>query len=135
MNKKGVRKKINSKNVSIKQTQLRIAPIPTPEELRKYEEINPGFAERIIKMAEQERIDRNKLEDKKIQIVENSDKRYFRNKNFSLVASLISIISFLGLAYFCINLGYVLYSLGVILVPLVAIIGYLTFQKRKTNNK
>ncbi len=38
----------------VMQSQFRIAPIPDPEELRRYEEILEGAANRILLMAEEE---------------------------------------------------------------------------------
>ena len=37
-------------------------PIPSPENLAKYDEIHPGLAERIIQMAESESIHRREIE-------------------------------------------------------------------------
>ena len=39
-------------------SELRIAPIPKAEELVAYEAIQPGFADRIIRMAEDNALDR-----------------------------------------------------------------------------
>ena len=41
-------------------------PIPHPELLQKYEDIQPGFAERMVSMAEQQLDHRIKFEDKMV---------------------------------------------------------------------
>lgn len=134
MNRKGVSKKAKKDGVTFEQTEIRIAPIPSPEDLQKYEQINPGFAERIITMAEQERFDRNKREDRKVEVFENVDKRRFKLKSRSLFVSLFVIFGFLGVAVFCLTLGYKYIALGIIGVHLVGIVGYLTSAKKGRND-
>jgi uncharacterized membrane protein len=40
--------------------QLRIAPLPTPNELAQFDQVLPGLAERIVRMAEQNGEDRRR---------------------------------------------------------------------------
>ncbi|QDV53684.1 DUF2335 domain-containing protein [Gimesia fumaroli] len=40
---------------------LKVSPYPDPEDLRRYEEIHPGAADRIFKLAEQEQANRHDL--------------------------------------------------------------------------
>lgn len=51
----------------------------------------------------------------------------------SLIVSCVVIFLFLALAYFCLKSGYPKVSLGIIGIPLLGIIGYLTFQKKNKN--
>ena len=109
MNRKGgrgVKKASLPKGVAVEQTEIRIAPIPSPEDLLKYGEINPDFPDRIVRMAEQERIDRNKREDRKVEVFENVDKRHFKLKALSLSVSLIVILCFLGIAFLFLESGH-----------------------------
>ncbi len=133
MNKEAVRKNVKSDEVSVEQTEIRMAPIPSPEDLRKYKDIDPEFPGKIFTMAEQEQMARNKREDKKVELMREANKREFRLKFVSLVVSLIIISGFLALAYRCLELGFSIISLGFIGIPLVGIVGYLTFQKRNLN--
>lgn len=49
----------NSENKVTVQGLFYQGPIPPPEVLEKYEKISPGFADRIVKMAEIEQEHRN----------------------------------------------------------------------------
>ena len=145
MNKKRGTKKVRSKGASVEKTEVRIAPIPSPEDLRRYEKIQSGFAARLISMAEIEQMSRLedsksiiKMEDKKVTVesekvkaAEVANKRDFRMKNGSLLVSLASIGGFLALSYFSLRLGYPWQALGIVSVPLLGIIGYVTFQKKE----
>ncbi len=133
MHKKGISKKAHSNKGMVQQTEFRVAPIPSPEDLQKYNQITSGFADRIIKMAEQERIDRNALQNKELQIIEQANKRDFSLKNRSLFISLFVIMMFLFLAGYFGYLGFVKESLWFVGITLAGIIGYLTFQKKQSN--
>src|SRR3989338_6291096 len=57
----------NSKNLMVTEvSQSFSGPLPPPEILRKFDEVVPGAAERIIKMAEDQSIHRKELEKKVI---------------------------------------------------------------------
>lgn len=71
-------------------------PIPHPELLQKYENIQSGFAERIVGMAERQLNHRIKCEN---EIVEGSVDESRRGQNYGFVVALL----FLGAAVF---LGY-----------------------------
>lgn len=93
MNKKAIHKKVHSKGVSLQQTQVRIAPIPSPEDMEKYKQIHPDFPERILKMAELERMDRNKREDKKLELEIRLINAFLRYKK-CLLLFLVLLFSF-----------------------------------------
>ncbi|HEY4524486.1 MAG TPA: DUF2335 domain-containing protein [Candidatus Paceibacterota bacterium] len=59
----------NKNSVIVRQssTQLFSGPLPSPEVLQKFDEIIPGAAERIIKMAEEQSAHRKELEKKVIE--------------------------------------------------------------------
>ena len=46
-------------------------PVPPPAMLSQYEQISPGFAERILLMAEKEAANRHELDQKKTEIAKN----------------------------------------------------------------
>lgn len=59
----------NSNAVVVQQTSVQsfLGPLPPPEILRKFDEIVPGAAERILKMAEEQSAHRKELERKVIE--------------------------------------------------------------------
>lgn len=68
--------KSNNPQITIAQGQFYSGPVPDPESLAKYESISPGFADRLLKMAEKEQHERisthNKIIDteKELNIIE-----------------------------------------------------------------
>ena len=58
----------NQQGVVVRQTQTQMfsGPLPPPEALKKFDEVVPGAAERIIKMAEEQSAHRKELEKKVI---------------------------------------------------------------------
>src|SRR3990167_2352961 len=67
MNKISPNNQNNSKNMRVTEvSQSFSGPLPPPEILRKFDEVVPGAAERIIKMAEDQSIHRKELEKKVI---------------------------------------------------------------------
>lgn len=127
--RKGVHNKVSSKKMTLEQTTIRQSPIPSPEDMLEYNKAIPGAADRILKMAEDERNDRNRREDRRDEIVSQSDKREFISKVLALIISLIAIVCFLSLSYFALTLGYPTQSVGFIGVSLVGVIGYLMSKK------
>ncbi|MEK7586811.1 MAG: DUF2335 domain-containing protein [Patescibacteria group bacterium] len=73
-------------------TQIFSGPLPHPEILKKFDEVVPGAAERIIKMAEDQSIHRKELEKKVI----NSD--IARSKWGQILGFVISVIGLLAAA-------------------------------------
>ena len=57
----------NSGGVIIRQSSLFSGPLPSPETLKKFNEVVPGAAERIIKMAEDQSRHRRDLEKRVIE--------------------------------------------------------------------
>lgn len=62
------------KKVTAVQTQSYKGPIPQPEMLAQYEQICPGFADRIMSLAEREAASRQMLEKKNLEIAEKDVK-------------------------------------------------------------
>lgn len=61
--------KQNQNDLVVRQTQVQFSsgPLPPPEILKRFDEIVPGAAERIIKMAEEQSLHRKDLEKKVIE--------------------------------------------------------------------
>ncbi len=60
-------------------------PLPQPSDLAKYEQIAPGAAERIIKMAEEQAAHRQKLEKK---VIDSGIKNSNKGLNYGLLIGL-----------------------------------------------
>lgn len=74
--------------------QTQSGPIPSPEILKKYNEIEPGLAQRIIAMAEAEAEHRRSIEAQVVAIQGRDQSAYRRSEFFGQVFGLL-----IGLAY------------------------------------
>lgn len=63
-------------------------PIPPPNMLQQYDDILPGAAERILRMAEEQSAHRKELEKK---VIEGDDKRASRGQVFGFIIALVVI--------------------------------------------
>jgi|LGVF01.1.fsa_nt_gb uncharacterized membrane protein len=72
-------------------------PIPPPNILAGYEEIHPGFADRIIKMAETETAHRHEMEERaleaEIESRNQEEKEISLGQVFAFILGLVTIIS------------------------------------------
>jgi uncharacterized membrane protein len=95
MNKQQLQKQHNHNAISIEQhsTEVFSGPLPHPDILKKFNEIVPGSAERIIKMAEEQSTHRRELEKKVI----NSD--ISQSKRGQILGFIISITGLLVSAF------------------------------------
>lgn len=123
-------RKLTNQKGSIEELTVYQGPIPQYEELVKYNEIIPNGAERFMKMAEDERKDRNALRNREFDIQEKVIQNENRGKNYILFVSLVIIVSFLTLCAYGFSLGYPTQSASILGVSLLGIIGYLTRQKK-----
>jgi uncharacterized membrane protein len=89
------------------ETSLFIGPLPTPDALEKYEQIQPGIAERILQMAEKEQAERH-LQQKQVLDME---RRNLRSLNWNIIRAqifaLLSVIIISGLCTYFAFLGSV----------------------------
>jgi uncharacterized membrane protein len=85
-----------SNAVVLRQSQTFSGPLPPPEMLRKFDEVVPGAAERIIKMAEEQSAHRKDLEKKVIE----SD--ISRSKWWQVLGFVIAIVGLIASAYIAI---------------------------------
>lgn len=106
-NKQGVHN-IAHQKVMVSEQKIHQGPIPSPEALASYEAISPGFADRLVIMAEKEQANRHE-QMKKIQQLEVDDhtkdhKHIIRGQVFALIAVVLVILLcvyalYLGFAY------------------------------------
>jgi uncharacterized membrane protein len=64
-------------------------PLPPPEALAEYEQISPGFADRIITMAEKEQVHRHQQEDERWPV---QKKLLSRGQVFAFILSLSIVV-------------------------------------------
>lgn len=98
-------------------------PLPSPEALAKYDQVVPGAAERIIKMAEQEAAHRQNEERK-------THNALVTLTIMSTIFALIVIVMICGLVYFCIDKDHPKEGVA-IAIGCMASVGGLFFWMRK----
>ncbi|CAA0144328.1 DUF2335 domain-containing protein [Tenacibaculum maritimum] len=121
-------KLISKEGDSVEKVSVYQGPLPKIEDLEKYNQIIPNGAERFMKMAEDEREDRNILKNRELDYNFDLSKKDFRLKLISLIVSCIIAICFLSVCIYGFYLGYPTQSASIIAV-LIGIIGYFTWQK------
>lgn len=117
----------NNSQQLISQSISYSGPIPHPSDLARYEEIFPGAAERIIKMAENQATHRQELEKK---VIDSGIKNSNKGLNFGLFVGIGGFILVGWLAY----LGETILA-GIIgtldLASLVGVFVYGSIQRKK----
>lgn len=100
-------------------------PIPDPESLAKYEQISPGFADRILNMAEEEAKHRRKKEDK---LVKNT----VTTAIMGIIFAFVSVAMFCGLILFALIHAYSLATLGLAIGAIASVAGlFIVFRSNK----
>lgn len=98
-------------------------PIPHPEILRQYDLVNPGFAERIIRMAEKESENRHQNETR---ITKNMVRTTFLGITFAF----LSVIIVAGLVYYSLSKGFDTTAATISVGSMAAVAGVFIFFKR-----
>lgn len=95
----------NSAAVRVEHREVKAysGPVPSPEVLKEYEQIAPGFAERLLSMAEQEQSHRHECERRALeQNIENHQARsreISRGQHYGLAIGLTAITAGATLAF------------------------------------
>jgi uncharacterized membrane protein len=104
-------------------SELFSGPVPDPESLEKYELIHPGFADRLIKLAEEEQ--KNRLELNRL-LVENeiqNQKRSWDNYRLGQLFAIIAVSEVVLLCTVGFFLGYSNSARDIAVIVIVALAG------------
>ena len=123
---KPVKQQSNS-NIALQHSQLYSGPIPDPESLARYEQIQPGFAERIIRMAEQEALHRRANENI---VIKNST----RMAVTGIIFAFVSVILFVGVIAYAISQQSNVAALSTVIAALASLAGIFVYFKNKKIN-
>lgn len=121
------KEKTETKTVMVQRSISFSGPLPPPEVLKKFNEVVPGAAERIIKMAEGQFVHRVELEKKVI----NSD---IDNSRLGLIFGFIIAIVGLIISFGLVVLGHQIVGTifgGTTLLSLVSVFVYGTTSRKK----
>ena len=90
-------------------------PLPPPNMLAQFEQIEPGFANRIVAMAENQSQHRIQVEG-----ADASAERFTRR--FGLVSALITVLAMCSVAAFTVYLGHPKWAAGMMGTTMVALV-------------
>lgn len=130
-----------SQVVQQKQTQKYYSgPVPNAEELKKYNEVNPSFAERLLAMAEKEQANRILLNEKVIELnnLNTTNSLRIQEENIKTIKrgqylATFTVICIIGL---CIVGFYFQANSQVAIIATSTIVGTIVaFMKGKQQNK
>jgi uncharacterized membrane protein len=107
----------------IQQSQYYSGPIPPPAVLKELEQITPGAAERIIKMAEKQQEHRHKIEE--VAVRSGS-----RDSISGIVAAAVMSLGFLALAGYAISLGHTLAGVAIGTIDIAALASVFIYGTR-----
>jgi uncharacterized membrane protein len=110
----------------IQQTEMRAfsGPLPHPEDLEKYNQVLPGAADRIIRMAEQQLSHRQSLESK---VVDANIKAQRVGTVLGFILALVAI----GGGIFLVYVGKEATGIAAIITALAGLTGVFVLGKRK----
>lgn len=110
-------------------------PLPSPEDLRRYEEILPGAANRILEMAEKQQAHNHNQESASLEneriVLETAKAIVASNTSRSkwgLVSALLVALIGIGIGGWLTYLGKGGYGLTFVFAPLVSLVGVFVYQ-------
>lgn len=106
--------------ISIHKVSMSSGPLPPPDVLQGYENIHPGFADRIIKMAEKEQEARHRDNDK---VIDFETKTKSRDSLIGIIVGFLIVILAFGSAIYLAMNGKESTANIIVGVTLVGIVG------------
>lgn len=80
--------------------------LPTAQELKAYQEINPNIVTFLIETSQKEQEHRHKTEDKKIDLIRYSEHKNGRMNWWGMFFAFLSLVTLVGLAAFALYLDH-----------------------------
>lgn len=85
--------------MALERSSLHSGPLPHPELLQQYEQVQPGFAERIVSMTEKEGEHRRDINRTFV-------RRSFNAARLGMWFGLSSVLAVVSLCFYCLYLGH-----------------------------
>lgn len=121
------RKKEVKEALMVIRSEMFSGPIPPPESLARYEQIQPGSADRILKMAEKQQEHRMCLESKVI------GSQVEQSKRGQLFGFIIVFVCVAVAIFFALHLGMTTFAASFLSVTMVVIVGLFINGKKLIN--
>lgn len=104
-------------------------PLPAPRQMREYEEIVPGGAERIFKMAEREQLHRHGAQKSNVDFRDRAFSHVQGRENKGQLIALGLCCAILAIGLYLIILGHPSHGTGLIIATLVGIASVFAIRK------
>lgn len=124
-------------SIAVSQQKFYSGPIPDAESLQKYEEVCPGFAERLMRMAEKEQEERITIQKEVISVEKYLNIKELNNYRRGQVFALISVILVISLCCLFLYNGYAKEAKEVAITVIASLAGVFIigrFIKPQNNN-
>jgi uncharacterized membrane protein len=125
-------------SISVSRQQLFAGPVPSPDLLEKYEQIQPGFADRLIKMAEKEQEHRLKSQEKLIDGERELSNKELANFKRGQIFAILSVFIIVSLCVFIFYRGYKTEGRDIAVAVIIGLAGIFIsgrFNRKKGHNK
>lgn len=104
-------------------------PLPSPEALKQYEKIYPGFAERLLIMAEHEQAHRHNSDQS---LIQNQHKQHKRDTDTFRMGQLCAIVAVTGVLLLCYYMVSKNFASAAASIGVAAIVGVIVaFHSKK----
>jgi uncharacterized membrane protein len=98
--------------------------LPDPENLAKFEKLHPGFADRMLTMAEQEMLHRRQLDNKIARVT-------LRSSLLGIIAAFLSVLAVCSLSAYALFLGHANAGASIVIGSAAAIVSAFLLSRRK----
>lgn len=101
--------------IQVAQASFFQGPLPPPEDLQKFKEVDPSFPERIIAMAERQAGHRQALELRQVKVI-------VRARYLGLGTAFLSVLAICALAAYAFQLGHAVEAAGMVTGVVVGLV-------------
>jgi uncharacterized membrane protein len=117
--------------VSLSQTQttITVSPIPTPDDMHKYNAVHPGFAERLMVTYEKEQEARLMQNNLKLKGQLASERRAHIQNMTGMVFGLVTVFSICGLSCYFAWLGNIEWAAKTTIGSMAAVVGIFVVRR------
>jgi len=121
--KRPVKHKPENKHALIAQQSFYQGELPSPEMMEQFKQVDPTFPDRIVKMAENEAINRHKNE-------ASTTKMLIKTSYMGMIFAFLSVIIVSGLVAYGFYLGFATQSAAIATGTIVGIAGVFLMRKK-----
>ncbi len=132
MSHRKAKKQVAKKDgLSIAQQEMYSGPIPDPESMKKYEEIKPGFADRLLKMAEKEQEHRISVNKKLLELEQKDQDKDYKYLFRGQVLAILAVLLICSLSLYAFYKGYPKQGAIIACTIIITLVGSFLISRKK----